>query len=123
MTIGPCACGRDSSARRCCPISYRYLKWRMLPSRVRYRKVRLTVQEISYVSQSVLSSAHIKFAKGATSKISPVLDSFNAESCQEGAALDNPERCPLNDRLPDKANVSGKCAFTTFAGHIRITDS
>lgn len=91
--------------------------------RMRYRKVPLTVQETSYVSQSVQSSAHMKFTKVAASKISPVLDSFNAESCQEGAALDNPERCPLNDRLPDKANVSGKYAFTTFAGQFRITDS
>ena len=63
MTVGPCACGRDSSARRCCPISYRYLKWRMLPSRVRYRKVPLTVQEISYVCQYNVMGALPSYAR------------------------------------------------------------
>ena len=65
----------------------------------------------------------MKFAKVATSKISPIFDPFNAENCQEGAALNNSKRCPLNDRLPDNANLSGKYAFTTFTGQFRITDS
>jgi len=65
----------------------------------------------------------MKFAKVATRKICQCLILCNAESRQEGATFGNPKRCPSNDRLPDKANVSGKYAFTTFAGQFRITDS